>query len=269
MNVTGNHAAYAQSLARLHPSQNPLINPQVLSAMQQSAPAVIPHLQAIAMDPNLAHVATNGNGVATMQSAKPGSSSGSGSGMGSDLNPKNQRTRAKSVRHQICGFGQVNLASGVTAGVSAIPYQWFKATRAVIAPMTISGGGDLSSSVSNWQVGTIPQFASLDGEPLSSFAASSNATFIDFDDCQPSLSISAQVKALASITFWAALVGESRGQAIQDRPLKTKVSRLPIKSTAIAAGSTITITSTPTVDFWGRRSCSRTRGQTSTATRST
>ena len=137
--------------------------------------------------------------------------------------------------------------------MSAIPYQRFAARRAVIAPMTISGGTDASSAVSNWQVGTVPQFASLDAEPISNFAASNQSGFLDFDECAPSLSISAQVKVTATITFWGCLVGEAPGQAIQERPKKTKVARLPIKSTAIAPTTTVTLTATTTVDFWGRK----------------
>jgi hypothetical protein len=226
----------AKKLAARPPHQNPAITP---SAMQTH---VKPASQALVMatlnNPVTADIAAGGDGTGTGANA---------------LNPKNARTRSGSVRHQICGFAQVSLPANTTTGVSAIPYQRFAARRAVIAPMTISGGGDASSAVSNWQVGTIPQFASLDAEPISSFAASNQAGFLDFDECAPSLSISAQVKVAATITFWGCLVGEAPGQAIQDRPKHTKVARLPIKSTAIAPTTTVTVTATTTVDFWGRK----------------
>ena len=227
----------ARKLAARPAHQNPALTP---SAMQTH---VAPKSQALVMatlnNPVTADIAAGGDGTGTGANAK--------------LDPKISRGRDPGVRHQICGFAQVSLAAGVTTGVSAIPYQRFKATRAVIAPMTISGGTDTASAVSNWQVGTAPQFASLDAEPISMFAASSNAGFLDFDECAPSLSISAQVKVAATITFWGCLVGEASGQAIQPRPKRTKVARLPIKSTAIAPGSTINVTPTTTVDFWGRK----------------
>ena len=228
----------AMMLANRAPHQNPAVASNSAACMAQHvAPESRSLVSAILAHPTYSKLA---KGNSTMANA---------------LDPKVQRNRNASVRHQICGFNQVNLASAVTSGVNAIPYQRFRARRCVIAPMTISGGTDKGSSVTNWLVGTTPQFASLDGEPVSMFAAGSQAAFIDFDDCAPAIAISAQVNVAASITFWACLTGEAPDQTPQPRPVKTKVGRLPIKSTAIASGSTITITATPTVDFWGRKVC--------------
>ena len=239
----------ANKLKALPVHQNPVLTP---SALQTHIPAQAqPIVSAVMANPTYARIAASGSSAGS-----PGTGSTPNTtnlSQHPELNPKNSRTRQANVRHQIVAFGQTNLSSGVTAQVSAIPYQTFKATRCVISPMTISGGTDKASAVSNWQVGTAPQFANLNSEPISMFAASNNAAFLDFNECAPSLSISASVQVAASITFWGALVGEAPGAAQQDRPMRTKVSRLPITSTSIAAASTITVTITPTVDFWGRK----------------
>ena len=246
--LTQNHVQFAHKLGSMSAAAR-----QQALGQHMSNPAMAPHVAAIMSDPTLGPIAmgAGGGGNPPPTHASAGTSSGTGGG---DLNPKNARHRGRGERVQICGFGQQAIGSAATVGVSAIPYQWFQATRAMISAITISTGGDAGSGVSNWQVGTNPQFASLSAEPMSDFAASAASTFIDFDECQPSLSISAQVKTLASCTFYGALVGYVRGQAVEDRPAKTKVARLPIPSTSIAAGSTITVTTTvPTVDFWGRK----------------
>lgn len=225
----------AQKLASMHPALNPALNSTALAHIPaQSLPLVKETLN----DPTTAAIAA--------ASTHPAATSTS-------LNPKMSRQRVPGVRHQVCAFAQVALAAATSVGISAIPYQPFRATRAVFAPATIASN-DALSAVSNWQVGTSPMFTSLDAEPLSNFASGNQASYLtNFDECEPSIAISAQVKSPNTTTFWGCLFGASRGQAVDDLPANVKVSRLPIKSTVIAAGSTINVTATTTRAFWGRK----------------
>ena len=220
--------------------QNPAKNPAAINV--HVSPSAQPIVAAVLASPEHAAIAAG-------QAPAPGETSAA-----APLNPREQMSLEANRRHQICGFAATLCGTAVQTGVAATPFVPFKAQRMIVSNYTIAVGTDVvTSGISSIMVGKKPQFASLDSEPVGTFAAGQAGDFVRFDECPPSTPISAQVTLAASATFYGALVGVTRGEKNQARPQGGKISRLPIKPTTVAGGASANIACTPTKPFWPRK----------------
>lgn len=225
--------AAAQNLAARPDFQNPAKTPSA-----PVHPSAAPIVQAVLASPKHRMIA---------QGASPLS------GAGAQLDPHQQR-RNPHNRVQLLGFNSTAIGSGLTAGVTATPYENFTGKRMIASGVTI-GAGIIGSSVSNLQVGIVPVFAALGSEPIDSFAAGMTSGFTQFPTATPAIGISANVTLVASATFYGAIVGTSTKRKDANRPPSqySKIQRLPIAQTAVAQTGAFNVTVTPTLPFWGRK----------------
>lgn len=261
MQANDKHAAYAMKLSKLPTGSNPLLSHSAMQAVQAKQPSLVPHLQAIAMHPQLSALATNGAGAQTL----PGGSAGAGPTQVSATDPTGASNvnrsvgwgagastsrRLPNVRHNILGFTAQSVASATSnVKVTATPAVNFKGQRIVLAPTVVSATGQISGVT----VGVRPQFAASTGEPFDVYSPTSYGGEIDMDVCPAAIQISAYISnsATVSFSFYGAIVGEAVG--VPYRPLSSKLQVAGLGATVVTAGATATITLAPQMDYTVRR----------------
>lgn len=108
---------------------------------------------------------------------------------------------------QVIGFvGTTNLAAAGTENVTRTPQTLFKATRFVVSS-TIADSFDIT----NIRIGNRSQLPTADNIPGLAFSERAEAMEIDFETCQPAISIIVGISNVgaAAATFRAALRGVS------------------------------------------------------------
>lgn len=234
-------ASAANMLANRPRHMNPALSPSAMNTIPSQAQGLV---QAVLNSPQHAAMAA-GSSVHTVN---PGGSS--------SLDPHQQK-RNPHNRVQLLGFVTTSIGSAAQVGVTATPYENFLGKRILISPVTIGGAGLNGSSVSNIQVGIVPAFAALGGEPIDSFACGLTPGYTELAMATPAIGISMNVTAAASCTFYGAVVGTSTKRKDANRPPAqfSKLQRLPIAQNATAATGSFNVTVTPTLPFWGRKLC--------------
>lgn len=255
MPANAQHAALAHSLSLKPASQNPFLSAGAMTAVQQNAPHLLPHLAAIAANPTLLAHATSGG------SRGAGGSGGAAMGQPSATDPTGSSNpnrgvgygqmlmgRQSNVRHNLLGWK----ATAVTTGganqiVTSTPLLSFKPNRIVIAPTLIVAG----NSIQQFQVGVRPQFAATTAEPFDVYGPTTYSGEVDFDVIPAAIAMSAYVNTTASATFYACSIGEVIGQPY--RPYSSKLQVAGLGSTTVAAGASATIALSPLIDYTVRK----------------
>lgn len=229
----------ANALANRPRHMNPAHSPAAMNTIPDAAK---PLVSAVLNSPAHAAIAA-GSGANTVN---PGGST--------SLDPHQQK-RNPNNRVQLLGFNTTTIGSAAQVGVTATPYENFLGKRIMVSPVTIGQAGLNGSSVSNIQVGIVPAFAALGGEPLDSFACGLTPGYTELAMATPAIGISMNVTCAASASFYGCVVGTSTKRKDANRPQGqfSKIQRLPIAQNATAATGSFNVTVTPTLPFWGRK----------------
>lgn len=234
----------ARSFANLPPNANPLRNPRASARYPAN---VQQHVATIAATPALAAVAT---GVSAAPSGGPptGESGASFMAAQGSLQPnQSQFKRLPDVRHNICGMPGVVFAGAGTATGTFSPQTRFKPNRLLIPSGTLAG-----TTISNFLVGTRPQYAASSTEPFHMFEEQSTAGVWDMDVCEIGQKATMSITVTGATTVFACLIGE----ALDGKPytmLRSPLKRIASVTAGIGAGATTNITITPQVRFKTRK----------------
>jgi hypothetical protein len=226
----------ASALSMLPADQNPVSNPSVRMTCPEPLQKQIEEINA---NPQLRAIA--------LSSRNPDYDypRGSGSMYKKDYLgwEANDFRRFPKSRHLLCGMVPLVMAAGAVSILGTwVPQTRFKGNRLVIPSNTTAG------TIGNLLVGNQPQFVQVGPEPLDIFREDSHTGGWDMSTADASTTISAQFSSVAAQTIFSVIIGEAE-DGKEYSVLRSRLLRLPIPSTVIAAGATVAVTANPQVRY--------------------